>query len=186
MAYLPTALSVALRPLFPFQQAQYVQVFPLKPASFCKLFAGLGSTNKSATSILFFSSLTLAPSLLPCPLLHLSFYLNFSGRSGKNCLLFSSVLSGYNGFPDTSLFRKTTRVMSWPDGEQYSRPLQSRVVSLLLLLVSTLLFSRTGGVPSHLNSLTHRFPRFPLKNLYSLVRLAMFFLVFAVKDTAYC
>ena len=27
LAYLPTALSVALRPLFPFQQAQYVQVF---------------------------------------------------------------------------------------------------------------------------------------------------------------
>ena len=35
-AYLPTALSVAL---FPFQQAQYAQVFPLKPAPFCKLFA---------------------------------------------------------------------------------------------------------------------------------------------------
>ena len=54
-AYLPTALSVALRPLFPFRQAQYVQVFPLKPAPFCTLFAGLGSTNKSA----IFSSLFL-------------------------------------------------------------------------------------------------------------------------------
>ena len=51
-AYLPTALSVALRPLFPFQQAQYAQVFPLKPAPFCTLFAGLGSTNKSAISLL--------------------------------------------------------------------------------------------------------------------------------------
>ena len=48
-AYLPTALSVALRPLFSFQQAQYVQVFPLKPAPFSSLFAGLGSTNKSST-----------------------------------------------------------------------------------------------------------------------------------------
>ena len=28
-AFLPTALSVALRPLFPFRQAQYAQVFPL-------------------------------------------------------------------------------------------------------------------------------------------------------------
>ena len=55
LAYLPTALSVALRPLFPFQQAQYVQVFPLKPAPFCTLFAGLGSTNKSATSFLLLS-----------------------------------------------------------------------------------------------------------------------------------
>ena len=54
-AYLPTALSVALRPLFPFQQAQYAQVFPLRPAPFCKLFAGLGSTNKPATSLLLLS-----------------------------------------------------------------------------------------------------------------------------------
>ena len=52
LAFLPTALSVALRPLFPFWQAQYVQVFPLKPAPFCTLFAGLGSTNKSAISLL--------------------------------------------------------------------------------------------------------------------------------------
>ena len=54
-AFLPTALSVALRPLFPFRQAQYVQVFPLKPASFCKVFAGLGSTNKSAIFLLLLS-----------------------------------------------------------------------------------------------------------------------------------
>ena len=46
-AFLPTSLPVALRPLFLFRQAQYVQVFPLKPAPFCMLFAGLGSTNKS-------------------------------------------------------------------------------------------------------------------------------------------
>ena len=51
-AFLPTALSVVLRPLFPFWQAQYVQVFPLKPVPFCTLFAGLSSTNKSATSLL--------------------------------------------------------------------------------------------------------------------------------------
>ena len=54
-AFLPTALSVALRPLFPFQQAQYAQVFPLKPAPFCTLFADLGSINKSAISLLFLS-----------------------------------------------------------------------------------------------------------------------------------
>ena len=51
-AYLPTAFSVAPRPLFPFQQAQYVQVFPLKPAPFCTLFADLGSTNEPATSLI--------------------------------------------------------------------------------------------------------------------------------------
>ena len=59
-AYLPTALFVALRPLFPFQQAQHVKVFPLKPAPFCKFFADLGSTNKSAIFLLFSYCLTLA------------------------------------------------------------------------------------------------------------------------------
>ena len=54
-AFLPTALSVALRPLFPFRQVQYVQVFPLKAAPFCTLFAGLVSTNKSASSLLLLS-----------------------------------------------------------------------------------------------------------------------------------
>ena len=54
-AFLPTALSVALRPLFPFRQVQYAQVFPLKPAPFCTLFAGLGNTIKSATSLLLLS-----------------------------------------------------------------------------------------------------------------------------------
>ena len=69
LAFLPTALSVALRPLFPFQQAQYVQVFPLKPAPFCTLFAGLGSTNKSSTSLFFSYYLTLVLSSPPSFLL---------------------------------------------------------------------------------------------------------------------
>ena len=86
-AFLPTALSVALRPLFPFRQAQYAQVFPLKPAPFCTLLAGLGSTNKSAISVLFSSYLTLVLSSPPCPLLHLSCYLKLCGRSGRNYLL---------------------------------------------------------------------------------------------------
>ena len=54
LTYLPTALSVAPRPLFPSRQAQYVEVSPLKPALFCTLLAGLGSTNKSAISLLFY------------------------------------------------------------------------------------------------------------------------------------
>ena len=54
-AYFLTALSVALRPLFSFQQAQYVPVFPLKPAPFCTLFAGLGSTNKPVIFLLLLS-----------------------------------------------------------------------------------------------------------------------------------
>ena len=50
---------------------------------------------------------------------------------------------------------------------------QSLVVSLLLSLVSTLLFSRTGGVLSHRKSLTHRFPQFPPRNLCTLVMVAV-------------
>ena len=76
--------------------------------------------------------------------------------------------------------------MSWPDGERYLRPLQSLVVSLLLSLVSPLVFSRTGGLLSHLNSLTHRFPRFPPRNLCSLVTLAVLSLVYAATETAFC
>ena len=59
---------LSLCPFFPFWQAQYAQVFPLKPAPFCTLFAGLGSTNKSAISLLFSYYLVLSspPSFLSC------------------------------------------------------------------------------------------------------------------------
>ena len=149
LAYLPTAFSVALRALFPFQQAQYAQVSTLKSAPFCKLFAGLGSTNKSAISLLFCYHLTLVLSLPPCPLLRFSFYLKLCGRSGRNCLPSPPVLSGCNGSPDTCFSWGTTRLMSWPDWEHCLFPLQSLVVSLLFSLVSTLVFFWTGGVLSH-------------------------------------
>ena len=184
-AFLPTAHSVALRPLFPFRQAQFVPVFPLKPAPFCTLFAGLGNTIKSAIFLFFFSCLTLVLSSPPCPLLHLSCYLKLCGRSGRNCPSSPPVLSGYNGSPDTRFSRGTTQLMSLPDGERCLRLPQSRVVSLLLSLVSTLVLSRTGGVLSLQSILTHRFPQFPLRNLCSLVMLAVSSLVFAAMDTAF-
>ena len=180
-AFLPTALSVALRPLFLFRQAQFVPVFPLKPAPFCTLFAGLGNTIKSAIFLLFFSCLTLVLSSPPCPLLHLSSYLKLCGRSGRNCPSSPPVLTGYNGSPDTRFSRGTTQLMSLPDGERCLRPPQSLVVSLLLSLV----LSRTGGVLSLQSILTHRFPQFPLRNLCSLVMLAVSSLVFAAMDTAF-
>ena len=183
LASLPTTLSVALWPPFPFPLAQFVQVFLLKPAPFCKLSAGRGSTNKSVISLLFSFSPTL-PLFLPlCSLLHLSFHFNLCGR---NCLLSPPLSLGYNGSPDTRFSRGTTQLMSWPDGERYLSPPQSVVVSILLSLVSTLLFSRIGGVLPHRNSSTYRFPRFPLGNLCSLVMLAVTSLVFAATDTALC
>ena len=144
-AFLPPAFSVALRPLFTFQQAQYVQVFPLKPVPFCTLFAGLGSTNKTTISLLFSYYLTLVLSSAPCPLLYLSSYFKLCDRSGRNCLLSSSVLSVYNESPDTRFSLGTSRLMIWPDGKCYLRPQQSLVVSLLLSLASTLLF----GLEAH-------------------------------------
>ena len=185
-AYLPTAFSVALRPLFPFWQVQYVQVFPLKLVPFCTLFAGLGSTNKSAISLLFSFYLTLVLSSPPCPLLHLSSYLKLCGRSGRNSLFSPPVLSDYNGSPDTRFSGGTTLLMSWPCGERYLRLPQSLVVSLLLSFIFTLFFSRTGGLLCHRNSLSHRFLRFPPRNLFSLVMLAVSSLVFAATDTVFC
>ena len=78
------------------------------------------------------------------------------------------------------------RLMSWSDGERYLRSLQSLVISLFLSLVPTLLFSRTGGVLYHLNSLTLGFPRFLPRNLCSLVMLVVFSLVYAATDTVFC
>ena len=132
---------MALRPPFPFRQAQFAQVSLLKPAPFCTLFAGLGSTNKSATSLLFSYYLTLVLFSPPSPLLHISFYHKLFGRFGRNGLFSPAVLSGYNGSPDTRFSRGTTWLMSWPNGERYLRPPQSLVVSLVLSLASTLFFS---------------------------------------------
>ena len=44
---------------------------------------------------------------------------------------------------DTLFSREMTWLISWPDGERYLCSLQSRLVYLLLSLVSTLVFSRT-------------------------------------------
>ena len=117
-----------------------------------------------------------------CPFLHLSFYLSL----WQEMFFSSPVLSGYNGSPDTRFSRASIRLMSWPDGERYLFPQQSLVVSLLLPLVFTLLFCRTGGILSHLNSSTHRLPRFPPRNLRFYVMFAVFSLAFAATDTIFC
>ena len=181
-AFLPTALSVALRPLFPFQQAQYAQVFPLKPALFCMLFAGLGSANTSPTSLLLSDSRSALTTLSSYPSFFLSqtrWQIWLELPSLSSCSIRLQWVPGYLFLPGKM------RLMSWPDGERYSRPPPSLVVSLLLSLVSTLVFSRIGGVLSHQNSLTYRFPRFPPRNLCSLVTVAVFSLVFAATNTAF-
>ena len=61
----------------------------------------------------------------------------------------------------------------------------SAIPCSLLPLVSTLVLSRTGGVLSLPSILTHKFPQFSLRNLCSLVMLAVSSLVFAAMDTAF-
>ena len=91
------------------------------------------------SSLLLLSDSRSVLAALPSPL---SFLLSkVCGRSGRNCLLSLSVLSGYNGSPDTRLYRGTTRPMSWPDVERYLRPPQSLVVSLLLPRIHSCLIS---------------------------------------------
>ena len=180
-AYSPTALSVALRPLFPFQQAQHVQVFLLKPAPFCTLFAGLGSTNKPAISLLLLSdSRSVLATLSSPPSFLLSQTLWQELSSLSSCSIRLQWVPGHSFLPWNDA------AVSWPDGERCLRPLQSLVVSFLISLVSTLVLSWTGGVLSHLNFLTRRFPRYPSRNLCSLVMLAVFSFVYAATDTAFC
>ena len=129
------------------------------------LFAGLSSTYKSAIYFLFSFYLTLVLFSPPCPLLHLSSYLKLCGRSRRNCLLSPPVLSDYNGSPDTRFFWGTTRLMSWPDGERCLCPPHSLVVSLLLSLVSTLVFSRTWRCTVSSKFFDTQFPSISTKEL---------------------
>ena len=114
--YLPIAHFAAKRPRFSFWHAQYIKVFLLKPEQFCKLFAGLGSTNKFGISLLFFDNLTLALSSPPSFLMPQTLWQELSSLSPL-------VRSGCNGSPDIRFSWRTTRLMSWPDGERYSCPM---------------------------------------------------------------
>ena len=160
-----------------------LKFFRLKPAPFCTLFAGVGSTNKSAISLLFPSdsrSVLVTLSFFPSFLLSQTPWQIWQELSFLSCFILLQWVPGHSFRP------RNTRLMSWPDRERYLHLSQSLAVSLLLSLVSTLVFSRTRGVLSHLNSSTRRFPRFPPRNLCSLVMLAVFSLVYAATDTAYC
>ena len=128
MAYLLTVFFVALRPVSSLCHAQYAQVFSLKLSPFYKLFSGLGSTNKSATTFLIPSYRRLV----------LSFVFPFTSISPAGTVLFLFLYYQATMGPRTLVFRETTQLMSWSNRKGYSCSLQSLVVYLLLSLVCTL------------------------------------------------
>ena len=127
-----------------FPQAYFVQSFPPKSATFCKL--SVVTAIPTSLPLLFSFS-----SLFP-PHTHPSFL--SSQTLWQICLFSLPLLSGHSGSPDTHFLQETTPLMSWSSGLIYFCLLQSFVASHLLPLVSTYLFSRTAGVLSHLNSST--------------------------------
>ena len=156
---------MALNPLFPFRQAQYVPVFPLKPAPYCMLFAGLGNTNKSAISLLFSYYVTLVLSSPPSFFLSQTLWQIWQELSSYSSYSFRlQWIPGHSFLPGNDAADELAR-----RGALFA---PSAIPCSLSSLISTLVFSRTGGVLSHLNSLTHRFHRFPPRNLCSLCSLA--------------
>ena len=183
LEYLATALFVAVRPLFSFRQAQNAQVFPLKLVPFCTLFAGLASTNKMffiSLLLLFdsrsvFATLSSPPSFLLLQTLCQKLSYFFS------CSIRLQWVPGHLFLPRNDAADELVR-----RGALLAPSAIPCCLSLLLSLVSTLALSRTGGIVSHRKSLTHRLPRFPLRNMCSLVMLAVFPLVYPVTDKAFC
>ena len=170
---------MALRPLFPFRQAQYVQVFPLGPASFCKLFAGLSNTNKSATSLLLLSDSRFVLVTLSSQTLWQIWQELYSFSS---CFIRLRGAPGHSFLPRNDVADELAR-----RGALLLPSATSAIPCSLSPLIShthSCHFSDWRRL-SHRNSLTHRFPRLPPRNLCSLVMLAVFSLVFTATDTAF-
>ena len=154
--------------------------FSAQPAPFCKLLRWSRQHQQVchfflfALFLLYFSLLRLLPSS--------SHSLTYQAETIFSLLLFFDQTSGSQV---SHFLQVITRPVSGPHGMRRLSHPQFCVISLLSSLAFTLLFSRTGDVRSHQNSLSHKSSQNPLKNMCFLVAHVVSNVVFAAMDTAY-
>ena len=180
LAYLPTALSVGLRPLFLFSRPKCSSF----SAEACAILQAL-CWSRQHQQVYHFSSILLSDSCFVLATL----------SSPPPFLLPQTLWQIWQelySLPSCYIKLQWVPAHLFLPGNDAADELARRELLLvpsvtpcsLSRLFSRIHFSWTGGIPTHLNSLTHRFRQFPPRNLCSLVTLAVFSLVYAATDTA--
>ena len=162
-------------------KAHYARVFLLQPAPFCKLFAGLGNTIKSATSFLFYH-LTLILSSPPSFLLSQTLWQIWQELSS---LFFCSIRLQWVPGHSFSLGNNSADELARRGALLAPSTILCSLSSLTSPIHSRLISDWRRTVSYTVSYLTHRFSRFSPRNLCSLVMLAVSSLVFAAMDTAF-